>query len=161
MPWFVVTTSRPIVFKRVDGAYYCIVFDDLVAANFVPYLPRYRKTFYEGRHRCWKPEPLFGPRYIFVCFDEHWPDVHNVRGVCSVLKPSVDLVRNKSRLQKPRSKNDVTVLPFLVDDAVITEWKAAEKDGYVVSPQQGERVRAMLIELAASSGIRIVDTTSR
>jgi hypothetical protein len=70
-------------------------------------------------------------------------------------------LRNKSRLQKPRSKNDVTVLPFLVDDAVITEWKAAEKDGYVVSPQQGERVRAMLIELAASSGIRIVDTTSR
>jgi hypothetical protein len=150
MSWFVVTTCRPIVFKRVDGAYHCIVFDDLVAANFVPYLPRYRKTFYKGRHRQWEPEPLFGPRYIFVCFDEYWPEVCNVRGVCSVLKPDVDLIR---KLRSKNSKNNVIILSFLIDDAVIAKWKATEKDGYYGA---GARMRATLIELAASSGIRIV-----
>jgi hypothetical protein len=47
----------------------------------------------------------------------------------------------------------VIILPFLIDDAVIAKWKATEKDGYY---DAGARMRATLIELAASSGIRIV-----
>jgi len=146
MSWFVVTTTQQIAFKRVDGAYRGSVFDTLVEAEFTPFIPRYRKMFYEGRHRNWKPEPVFG-RYIMVEFNERWLDVCNVRGICSVLKPSWDLRRDK---------NDATVLPFLVDDSVIAKWKAREKDGFIVDL---EGVRAMLISLAASSGIRIVDAT--
>jgi hypothetical protein len=73
MPWFVVTACQQIVFKRIDGVYRCTVFDNLVDEDFESYLPRYRKTFYEGRHRCWKPESVFG-RYIFVEFNERWPE---------------------------------------------------------------------------------------
>jgi hypothetical protein len=147
MSWIVVVANQQIVFKRDDdGNYRCTVFDNLVEAEFTPYIPLCRKTFYEGRHRNWKPEPVFG-RYIMVEFNERWLDVCNVRGICSVLKPSWDLRRDK---------NDATVLPFLVDDSVIAKWKAREKDGFIVDL---EGVRAMLISLAASSGIRIVDAT--
>jgi hypothetical protein len=148
MSWIVATANQQITFKRDDdGKYRSLVFDNLVDEKFEPYLPLCRKTFYEGRHRNWKPEQVFG-RYVFVRFDERWPGVSEVRGICSVLKPSWDLVR------KPRDKNDATVLPFLVDDSVIAKWKARERDGFIADL---EGVRAMLISLAALSGIRIVD----
>jgi hypothetical protein len=145
MSWMVASANQQIIFKRDnDGNYRCGAFDNLVAEKFEPYIPRYRKTFYKGRHKCWHPEPVFG-RYIFISFDEHWPGVSKVRGVYSVLKPDAGLVR------KPHS--DVT--PFLVSDDVIAEWKSREIDGFVKGIEESERVREMLIELAASSSIRI------
>lgn len=143
MPFFVVTARQQITFKlkpeaeriaeRIAEAkgikakgngYECTIIKNLEAAKFKPYLPCYRKTFYKGRHRRWEPEPLFG-KYIFVKFDESWPDVLKVRSICNVLKACA-----------------TDELPSTIKDDVIAEWRAKEKDGFVVGFQEGQLVRA-------------------
>ena len=116
MPWIVAIAHQPITFKHVkdiepqrhylhmaNKAYQCTIFSNLKDNGFEPYLPRYRKTSYKGRHPWWEPEPLFG-RYIFIQFNEHWPNVHEVPGICNVLKPSEDL-------------------PYLIEDQDIAAWR--------------------------------------
>jgi transcription antitermination factor NusG len=143
MPFFVVTARQQINFKlkpeaeriadRIAEAkgikakgngYECTVIKNLEDAEYEPYLPCYRKTFYKGRHRQWEPASLFG-RYIFVKFDDRWPDVHKVRGICNVLKACA-----------------TDELPSIIKDDVIAEWKKKEKDGFVVGFQKDQPVRA-------------------
>jgi transcription antitermination factor NusG len=143
MSFFVVTARQQITFelkteaeriaeriaeakgiKAKGNGYECTVIENLKDAKFEPYLPCYRKYFFKGRHRRWKPEPLFG-RYIFVKFDERWPDVRQVRGICNVLKACA-----------------ADELPSIISDDVIDEWIKKEKDGFVVGLQKDQLVRA-------------------
>jgi transcription antitermination factor NusG len=143
MSFFVVTARQQITFKlkpederiaeRIAEAkgikakgngYESTIIKSLEAAKFEPYIPCYRKTFYKGRHKQWEPEPLFG-KYIFVKFDDRWPEVREVRGICNVLKACI-----------------TDELPSTIKDEVIAEWQAKEKDGFVVGFQEGARVRA-------------------
>lgn len=143
MPFFVVTARQQINFKlkpeaeriadRIAEAkgikakgngYECTIIKNLEAAKFKPYLPCYRKYFFKGRHRRWEPEPLFG-RYIFVKFDERWPNVRNVHGICNVLKACA-----------------TDELPSTITDDVIDEWIKKEKDGFFVGFQKDQPVRA-------------------
>jgi transcription antitermination factor NusG len=115
MSWFVITARQ----QKERTA-----FDSLIAEGFAVYQPRCKEHYFKGRHRRYRITFLFG-RYIFVKFDDRWPDVCKVRGVCSVLKACAD-----------------DELPSTIKDNVIAEWKAKEKDGFIVGFQEGQRVRA-------------------
>jgi transcription antitermination factor NusG len=115
MPWFVVTSRR----QKERTA-----FDSLITEDFEAYQPRYKEHYYKGRHRRYRIAFLFG-RYIFVKFDERWPDVRKVRGICNVLKACA-----------------TDELPSTISDDVIDEWRKKEKDGFVVGLQEGQLVRA-------------------
>ena len=140
MSWFVATSRQRITLKKhvedieprrhylymANKAYQCTIFSNLKDAGFEPYLPCYRKTSYKGRHPWWEPEPLFG-RYIFIHFDERWPSVHEVRGICNVLKPREDQS------------------PYLIEDQEIAAWRRKEQNGFIIMDliglQEGQRVR--------------------
>jgi hypothetical protein len=175
MSWLVATARQQVILKLIENedvdprqshrylrmankTYLCLVYGNLKDKGFEAYLPCYRETFYKGRHKYWEPEPLFG-RYIFVHFDERWPDVREVPGICNVLKPREDMRRPKEELhgklapieQPQRTKlrhaeilkrEQSPLLPFLIEDKEIAEWKLKERDGFFVGFQEGQPVRA-------------------
>jgi transcription antitermination factor NusG len=136
MSWFVVMSKPNQEFTTYDRLTKA---RDKVTKKklFKVYQPRFEETYWERGRKRTRPVPLLGS-YMFVQRVEHWNRVYEVESVINVLR-----VNEALRIEgiSPVLGTERSHGPLLINDDVLKEIRALERDGFVVGLQPGQTVR--------------------